>query len=112
MKSDLRQERDHIPSRRIATIAAIALVVTVLGIAVAVFPLRDRSRVANSPVPPRAPPTFGIVEQHAIENAHRATDLRAAQHEALDHYRFLDASHDQAEIPIDRAMQIIAEKKK
>jgi hypothetical protein len=38
--------------------------------------------------------------------------LRAKEDEILLHYRWKDAAHTQAEIPIERAMQILIEKRK
>lgn len=106
-----RQEPDRIPSRRLGAIAFFSLGAVVVGVAFSTAVLWGHPIALREP-PHKTPDQIGIVEQSAIVDAHRAEDLKRAQKDQLTHYKWLDDRHQTAEIPIDRAMRIIAGQKK
>jgi hypothetical protein len=112
MSSLPTQEPDRLDSRRIAMITALTLLGVVIAVGLSTFPLRHLAIGSDHTATSKRPATIGIVEQSAIDDAHRARDLRDAQRGRLTQYRWLDDRHDLAEIPIDRAMSIVAEKKR
>ncbi|MGH7284366.1 MAG: hypothetical protein ACRELY_22795 [Polyangiaceae bacterium] len=106
MKSDIEQERDRFSARRIVLIAVLSVVAGVLGVLV--------SRALDSPqashAPERAPETIGMLEQSPIESTERGIAMREDQEASLRGYRWRDRDAGVAEIPIERAMQIIEER--
>ena len=111
MSASGAQDVDRIPSRRVGVVAAVAVLFIVLSAGVVFALLGHRPMIGTTPTPvPRG--SIGIVDQGPILDVHRASDLRRAQRLRLTQYRWLDDRHDLAEIPVDRAMAIIAEKKR
>jgi hypothetical protein len=105
------QENDRIATRPVGLTGAATLLIVILATGFAFATLRGR-RIVGTHDEPLPSGTLGIVEQGAILDAHRASDLQRAQRARLTQYRWLDERHDSAEIPIDRAMAIVAEKKR
>lgn len=106
MKKVISQEADRISTRRIAWITVLSLVVGIGGIAVSrVLDLRDHARS-----PAAAPETIGEIEQGAIGSTERGITMRRAQEASLQGYHWRDRDAGVAEIPIERAMQIVEER--
>lgn len=106
MKSSPPQEPDRISLRRIAWIGVLSILVGVVGVAA--------SRVLDLPKPRRsptnAPATIGMLEQGSIESSERGVTLRKEQEASLHAYAWRDQDAGIAEIPIERAMQIVEER--
>jgi hypothetical protein len=69
---------------------------------------RGRTPLYSAP-PPAAPQQLGIVEQTLILDTRRGLDENARQRESLRHYGWVDAEHRVAKLPIDRAMDLVAD---
>jgi hypothetical protein len=105
-----RQAEDLLPQRRIVSVAAACITVTLVAIAAAWFILRaDRPRHVEAPPPDRAPAEIGHVEQSLVESTRRGLDQRDRQREALEHYRWIDRTRGTARIPIERAIDLTVE---
>lgn len=102
-----RQEQDVLPRRRILAIAGASIAITLVSLFVARALLGGGSRTgANEPA--GAPQTIGTVEQTLVNASRRGLDLRAAQEKELQRYGWVDRDAGIATIPIDRAMDLVA----
>jgi hypothetical protein len=110
----VRQEPDRIAAGRIIAVGAIALLVFAIGIAWAVGVQRDLIGGLRTEVSPPAKQIgkreIGIVYQPLFEKASIAADKTAAARERLESSGFVDAQKQTVHIPIERAMQMIAER--
>ena len=106
MKNAISQEPDRFSARRIVGIGVLSLLAGALGVAV--------SRALDVPrrtgAPENAPATIGMLEQGAIASTERGVALRNEQEGSLHRYRWRDRDGGIAEIPIERAMQIVEER--
>lgn len=109
---EARQEPDRI-HRLAFWITGAATIAVIAGSAVIAWAIltgtTGPSRVPlHGPAPPNAPPEIGIVEQRLFEDPARGPALRAKQRQILESWGWIDRSRGVARIPIDRAMNIIA----
>ena len=100
------QEPDHVSARRIVWIGAVSVAIGIAGIAVS----RAIDRPDHVQPPQNAPATIGMLEQRSIGSTERGVELRNAQEASLHTYRWRDRDAGVAEIPIERAMQIVEER--
>jgi hypothetical protein len=105
------QEDDRLPNRRVS---AVVITTTMVGIAAVAFSAwflaaagRGRDHGPASPTP--APSVIGTVEQILLDDAHRAADLRREQLDHLHRFGWIDRDHGIAHIPIERAMDLLAD---
>ncbi|HEX7664876.1 MAG TPA: hypothetical protein VF407_10205 [Polyangiaceae bacterium] len=108
--SDLRQERDRVAARPIVLVGAAALIATVVSAVVAILFLRAHPDADDARTPEPSTPQIGIVEQTIVEKNAPGIVLEQRQRRSLGEWRYLDDKHEAAEIPIDRAMQIVEER--
>jgi hypothetical protein len=107
-----RVEDDHVSSKRLWVTTVVAACVVVIALFVADRMMRAAegpASAASSASPPRAPNQIGIVEQTLIRDTRRGLDERATQQESLAHFRWVDRAHGVAGIPIDQAMDLVAD---
>jgi len=109
-----RTEKDDVPARRIWLTGAVTVAVIVASVITADLlrkgDLRgDAHGHSPAPVPLQASEQIGIVEQTPILDARRGLDERAPQKESLRHFGWIDRAHGVARIPIERAMDLVAD---
>jgi hypothetical protein len=109
-----KTERDAIAPGRVWTTAAItAIVIVVATVAANVIrkiDLRgDAGPGARQAIPVPAGAQIGIVEQTPIWDTRRGLDDRVTQEESLRHFGWVDRAHGIARIPVDRAMDLVAD---
>jgi hypothetical protein len=108
-----RVEEDTISRRVLWGAAAFAVVVVIVSFLVADRLLHFWAR-GRTPLyaaqPPSARPQIGIVEQTSILDTQRGLEEKARQRESLRHYEWLDIGHRMARLPIDRAMDLAADR--
>jgi hypothetical protein len=101
----LRQSREDIRSRAIAIVAIVATLVSVLAVMVAWWMtprgLHEGARVA----PERSAPIAGVDRQPLAAPA-RSARTQARERARLDRYAPVDG--ERAQIPIDRAIELVA----
>jgi hypothetical protein len=104
-------EEDRLPGRTVWLSGVVAAIVAVAAMFASNAILRAESaeEAAHPPSPTRAPDQMGIVEQTLILDTQRGLVERAAQRESLDHFGWSDRAHGIAKIPIDRAMDLVAD---
>jgi hypothetical protein len=105
------QEDDRLPNRRVSVVVALAMMV---GIGAVVFSAwflgaTGRGRDHGPAAPALAPAVIATVEQALIDDAHRAADLRRDQLDRLNRFGWIDRDQGIAHIPIERAMDLIAD---
>jgi hypothetical protein len=112
MSSELRvpQEADAIGGRRVTMVGVTAVIIIVASIAIsgALGGCPQRPAV-SAPTPPHAPPQIGILEQSLVRRTERGFALRAAQRAELESYGWVDRDAGIAQIPIDRAIDLVVE---
>jgi hypothetical protein len=104
-----RVEGDHVPWRPLVVSAAVALVVAVLGVAVAQAILRAGSPHGARVTPARAAREIGGIEQTLFATARDGLDERDRQRDSLARYGWVDRSNGIARIPIDRAIDLVTD---
>lgn len=110
VKGTLRQERDRLPSDKLVVITCISLAVGLVSVVVAALLLHSRPSPEDAAAPAPAREHIGIVEQSLTPQSDRGEDLERRQRRELETWRWRDASHETAEIPIDRAMRVVEER--
>jgi hypothetical protein len=109
---DVAQEGDVVASRKISAILVAAVVITIVALAIARWILA----VAASALPshpalfaPVAPREIAGIHQTLIGRDRHGWQLRDEQLRSLDEYRWINRERGIAQIPIDRAMQIVVD---
>ena len=105
------QEADVVRSRRLTGIGVVGVVITIvsLGIAAWLLAVSGRGREHGAAEPMIGPPELGTIEQTLIGTTRRGIDLKNAQRESLETYGWVDRDAGIAKIPIERAIDIVAE---
>ncbi len=106
-----RAEEDLVPRKKVWVTAGAAAVVAVVAIVAANEILRASTR-ARSPsisAPTVASSQIGIVEQTLLLDSRRGLDKNAADERVLRHFGWSDRAHGVARVPIDRAMDLVAD---
>ena len=103
MSDTFEQEDDRIPGRRVGSVLAVALVVTTAAVIVPGW----IALVAPIPPVPATSPS-GILERGTVEEA-RGLALQRAQRSELEAPACVDSSRGLVRVPIERAMQSVAE---
>ena len=104
------QERDAVASRKVSAVLVTGVIVTVLAVAVAGLILSAMRaglpwhEASSAPVAPRQ---IASIHQTPIERDRHGLELRDRQRRSLEEYRWIDHERGIAQIPIDRAMQIV-----
>lgn len=107
----VRSEEDVVPTRRILAVGVLALVIFFLGSVAASAYLR----VKQGEHPPLAIPPeigqnkIGLVEQQLFELTDRGQRDRTKRLERLGSYGWVDRSAGVVHLPIDRAMELVAQ---
>ena len=105
-----RAEDDALPARRLWRTAVIALVVAVAAVFASGAILAQRApHTAYARTPARARAEIGMVEQTLILDTARGVVERDAQRESLEHFGWSDRAHGIAKIPVDRAIDLVAD---
>jgi hypothetical protein len=105
-------EEDAISRMAFWGTAGVAVVIIVGSVFVArgLFHHWARGRTPlYSATPVAAPAELGIVEQTPILDARRGLDEKARQRESLRRYDWADPQHRFAKLPIERAMDLVAD---
>lgn len=115
--SEVRQEEDHIQTRRIVVIGMLAFVAFAAGIGWAVMIQRGQTgtiRSDTAPAPALAGKTeIGMVYQPVFDRGKGIAAERSAQkRERLESYGWVDSEKTQVHIPIERAMKLAVERGK
>ena len=105
--SELRQERDRIAGRPIVIVGSVTLVVVAVSAVIAVLFLRAHPDVDDARAPQPGAARIGILEQSALEPNAPGIVQEQEQRRALEGWRYLDAKHETAEIPIERAIDVV-----
>lgn len=106
---EVRQEPDALARRKVIAIAAggVVLIVVALWIAWGILNLWQ------GPIPSgpalAAPKAIGTLEQSLITDTKRGADLRGEQEASLHRWSWVDRDAGVVQIPIDRAMELLAE---
>ena len=106
---EVRQEDDVVPSRAISVTIAAAVVITIASVFVAGRMLAADAPTRAMPSPTAAPRTIDGIHQTPIGAPGRGLELRAAQRTSISGYEWVDREGGVARIPIERAMEIVAE---
>ncbi|HET9933435.1 MAG TPA: hypothetical protein VFQ35_22175 [Polyangiaceae bacterium] len=102
------QENDSVPLGRSLTVVLFSVLVG--GAAVGASVLLSGARIPKpSFAPPSSAPT-SMPEQSLIERTARGAHLHSAQRAALERYAWVDRDAGIVSIPIDRAIELKAEK--
>lgn len=107
----VRQERDRLANRRLIATTLGSLGVFALAVAASGFLLDGfrEGRDLGPPAPSAAPTTLGTVEQGLLVGPPRGLDLRRDQRATLDRWGWVDRDAGIARIPIERAMDLVAQ---
>ena len=106
------QEDDVVASRKVLAIMGLGVLVTIAAVAISGWILtamvgRKAERPqAQSPIARRQ---IAGIHQTPIERDRHGWELREQQRRSLDEYRWVDRQRGIAQIPIDRAMQMVAD---
>lgn len=105
----VRQEPDRLDRRGVAVGALIAAfgIALSLGVTMAFTGTSDHEPVP--PTRPAGPAQASTVETSLIVATERGLALRAAQRASLDRYGWVDRDAGIAQIPIERAMDIVGQ---
>lgn len=106
------QEPDVVARRRITLILAVTIVIAIVSTACAgmILGARRRALAFHEPASPAvAPPQIAGIHQTPIVLDRHGFWLREQQRRALEAYRFVDRQRGIAQIPIERAMQIVVD---
>jgi hypothetical protein len=102
------QEHDRVPLRGGLLIVLIAVLVSAGAVGVSALLAGARARAARV-VLPRAAAT-SMPEQSLVERTERGVALRDAQRAELDKYEWLDRDAGIVRIPVERAIDLVAER--
>jgi hypothetical protein len=108
------QEGDEVDSRRLLHVGLASIVIGALGVFFAGLivvantgSLRPSFAGPHGPRP--APVEISRIEQTPIGTAQRGVDLLSAQRRELESWGWIDRKAGIAKIPIERAMDVVAE---
>lgn len=109
----LLRAEDHVDAPRVRRVAIGSVVVFLVALVVAAgllatFARGDVGRAFGAGPAASAAPV-GTVERSLVLATKRGLDLRAAQRDALGRWGWVDRNAGIARIPIERAMEIVAE---
>ncbi len=106
------QEEDAVASRKVSAVLVMGVVVAALAVAAAWWILaatRTGLSWHEETSVPVAPRQIARILQTPIERDRHGLELRERQRRSLEEYRWIDRERGIAQIPIDRAMQIIVD---
>jgi hypothetical protein len=107
-----RQELDFLPAQAVWATSLISVIIVVVAIAVANGLLHAFGRgapEARHEAPPReAPAQIGLIEETLFANTRRGIDARDRDEGELQRFGWVDRQHGIAQIPIDRAIDLVA----
>jgi len=106
------QEDDAVASRKVSAILMTAIVVMIAAVAIAGWILSSTmSRLPTHPQAsaPVASSQIAGIHQTPIERDRHGWTLHDQQRRSLDEYRWVNREREIAQIPIDRAMQMIVD---
>jgi hypothetical protein len=105
------QEHDDVASRKVGLVLAGGALATIGSVVIAGWILS----ATLARLPPHETTSGGVapaeidgVHQTLIERDRHGWRLREAQRRSLEGYRWIDRAHGAAEIPVERAMEIVA----
>jgi hypothetical protein len=109
----VRQEEDRVPSDTLLRVGVVSVAVGAVGVFFAGAILLSQvgalqPSAAGPHGPRRAPRALSEVEQTPIWDTRLGLDLREKQRRELDRWGWVDRPAGIAQIPIDRAMDIVA----
>jgi hypothetical protein len=106
-----RVERDRVPPKAFWWTCAVTVVVIAASVVISSKLLQSWMRPApeGASGPARADAEMGLVEQTLILTTRRGLDQQAKQRESLGAFGWGDRPHGIAKIPIDRAMDLVAD---
>jgi hypothetical protein len=106
-----RVERDRVPPKAFWWTCAVTVTIVVASVFISSRLLRSWIRLVpeGAPGPAHADAQIGLVEQTLILTTRRGLDQQARQREGLRHFGWVDRQNGIAEIPIDRAMDLVAD---
>jgi hypothetical protein len=107
----LRQESDRLANRKVIVITIASIIVFGAAVAVAgllLGPMRA-GRDIGPAAPSAAPASMGSVEQTLILGPPRGIDTRREQRASLDRWGWVDRDAGIARIPVERAMDLVAD---
>jgi hypothetical protein len=109
--SGVRSEEDRISTGTILLVGVASLVIFFLGgLATVMFHDSVRAARPGPPVPREVGSSkIGMVEQQLFDWSRRGSLDRAAREERLRSYGWVDRRQGVVHLPIDRAMQLVAE---
>lgn len=110
MTSPLRiaQENDRVPLRGALLVALCAVLVSAAAVGVSALLAGSRPSAARLPGPSVS--VTSVPEQTLIERTARGLELRRAQQRKLDRYEWVDRDAGVVSIPIERAIDLAAER--
>jgi hypothetical protein len=106
------QEDDAVASRKLSAVLVTGIIVTIAAVAVSGWILaavRAGLPWHEAAFAPVAPGQIDRVHQTPIERARHGWALRDRQRRSLEEYRWVDRDRGIAQIPIERAMQIVVD---
>jgi len=110
---EVRQEPDVIPGRRLLTIAVLSVVIGAAGVLGAVWlaglATSSARRAPSFVSPVAAGKALAGIHQTPIAESPVAARERARARDALSHYAWVDRDGGIAAIPIERAIDLVAE---
>jgi len=106
-----RVERDRVPPKAFWWTCAVTVTVIAASVVISSRLLQSwiRPVPAGASRPARADAEIGLVEQTLILTTRRGLDQQAKQRESLRTFGWVDRPHGIAKIPIDRAMDLVAD---
>ncbi|GAO02019.1 hypothetical protein [Anaeromyxobacter sp. PSR-1] len=107
----VRSEEDRIDTGKIIAVGVAALVVFFIGSYAAIAYLQDlRASREGPPIPPEIGQNkIGMVEQQLFELSVRGERDRTARRQRLASYGWVDRGAGVVHLPIDRAMDLVAQ---
>lgn len=112
---EVAQEREVVPGRAVTVVGLVGCLTIVACMVIAGAVLRARtgsavSGAANGPAEPSAPREIAGVRQSLLETAAYGPELAARERRALEAYGWVDRDAGIAQIPIERAMDLIVDR--
>lgn len=100
---NVTQEKDHLPSKRIAAIGVVTLVISTISVGVATLLVRAEGAPASY-----APHMPGTIDPTDFDHVRVVADEVDAQVSALQRWGWSDRDAGLAEIPIEDAIDLLA----
>jgi hypothetical protein len=110
-RSGVRSEEDRISTGRILLVGIASLILFFLGsLATVTFFNAVRAERPGPPIPPEIGSSkIAMLEQQLFDRSRRGAIDRTAREERLRSYGWVDPRQGVVHIPVDRAMELIAE---